>query len=498
MSKKFTLILIPVLIFFLTAPLVAVFAQEDQATTSEEEIIAEVEQELKDEQNILPEDLEVKDPRLLPDSPFYFFKNWGRSLRLLFTRDPLKQAELRERFASEKLIELKKLAEKTKDPKVLEKAKKNYENEMERIKQLAERIKTKTKDKKKVESFLDKFIRHQILHQKLLDKLEEQVPPETFEKIKEARERHLDRFKEVMLKLEDKDKLPERLQKALEKTKGSDLKDFKHLEILRRLRERAQNEENREIFEKVEENILEKLKGKLEKLPEEKRKRIRYFIERLPGDKEKHLEILEDLRERFGNQEEIQKQLREGREGILERLMEKKKKVLEKMNCPEWTPPAPGFCEEGRIIIRRDENGCPLPPICINPEQIQERVRNQEGEVCAQLWDPVCGKDGKTYSNPCFAKIAGVEIAHKGICEDVVPKCAKEGERVNRNPFLGPTNRVCCPGLVEKRVSRSYSICTTDNNSKTHNINTCASFPFKRIKKIGVILNKTIERRFLY
>ncbi|MCD6528344.1 DUF333 domain-containing protein [bacterium] len=38
-------------------------------------------------------------------------------------------------------------------------------------------------------------------------------------------------------------------------------------------------------------------------------------------------------------------------------------------------------------------------------------------------------------------------------------KCAKEGEKVNRNPLLGPTNKKCCFGLTEIRVSKSYSIC---------------------------------------
>ena len=37
--------------------------------------------------------------------------------------------------------------------------------------------------------------------------------------------------------------------------------------------------------------------------------------------------------------------------------------------------------------------------------------------------------------------------------------CAKEDEQVNRNPFMGSIDRQCCEGLIEKRVSESYSIC---------------------------------------
>jgi putative hemolysin len=37
--------------------------------------------------------------------------------------------------------------------------------------------------------------------------------------------------------------------------------------------------------------------------------------------------------------------------------------------------------------------------------------------------------------------------------------CAKEGEKVNRNPLIGPTDQKCCQGLVEVRESRSYSVC---------------------------------------
>ena len=40
--------------------------------------------------------------------------------------------------------------------------------------------------------------------------------------------------------------------------------------------------------------------------------------------------------------------------------------------------------------------------------------------VCALQYSPICGADGKTYSNECFAKAAGIEIKYKGECAAAV------------------------------------------------------------------------------
>ncbi|MBC7539906.1 MAG: hypothetical protein H7281_13880 [Bacteriovorax sp.] len=39
--------------------------------------------------------------------------------------------------------------------------------------------------------------------------------------------------------------------------------------------------------------------------------------------------------------------------------------------------------------------------------------------VCVQLWMPVCGENGKTYSNSCFANCAGVKFV-QGSCANII------------------------------------------------------------------------------
>lgn len=43
--------------------------------------------------------------------------------------------------------------------------------------------------------------------------------------------------------------------------------------------------------------------------------------------------------------------------------------------------------------------------------------------LCAEIYQPVCGLDGRTYGNPCFAGCAQVDVAHAGECGAIGDMC---------------------------------------------------------------------------
>ncbi len=154
--------------------------------------------------NITAADLGISEPNLLPDSPFYFLKEWKRSIQSFLTINAVKKAELAEKISNEKLIELRKLTEKGVSQELIQRATEKYQKQVEKVRDIAGKIKDTAENNPKIKSFLDKFTRQQDLQQQILEKLQDQVPQGVYQKIREVREQHLEKFEQVIQKLETK------------------------------------------------------------------------------------------------------------------------------------------------------------------------------------------------------------------------------------------------------------------------------------------------------
>jgi hypothetical protein len=457
MKKSFLLLLV------LVSLLIGFVAYAQEQTEPVDEPVIEEDVDLQADEDVNAEDLGIEEPKILPDHPLYWFKNAWRKIREVFVFNPVAKLELKQRFASERALELKKLIEKGANPKQIAKAARIYDKEGEGIKQKVMKLKQTADQNPRLNSFYDKYVQQSLLHYRILQNLEEHLSPEVAQKIREQREKHLERFKDVMLKLEDKEKLPERLDKAMRNVKGGQFKDFKNLEMLNELKERMP-EDVRERMMEMEKKRLDSLREKIEQLPPEKQEKLDNYLRKVSGRKESYLKILEDLGESIENPQ-AKAALKRARQEVM-------KKIQERVgpNCPLLVRPA---CEDGRVVPRKDDKGCifldciqkgditdqgDCKAVCLNVgtknegwynsctkkliryTKCQETQKNKPiRQACIELWDPVCGKDGKTYSNTCFAKVAGVEITHRGVCKS--PEGQKEmpgGRQIPRALPLQP------------------------------------------------------------
>ncbi len=322
---------------------------------AEEEKLYEVIQDTE----VTAEDLDIEEPNILPDSPFYFLKEWGRKIRSSFTFNHTKKLELENKYANEKLLELKGLIEGRKGEEIIEETAKKYKQKIEEVEQAAEKI----KEKDKVKSFLNKYTQHQLLHQKLLEKLEGQTPEKATQKIKEAREDHLEKFKNVMLKIEEEENIPEMILNALNNQRENNFEELKNLEIMERIKEKLP-ENVKERFQEKQGELIENIKEGLENASDQEKEKLQEYIERIPGNKEKQMEIIEKIEE-----------------GVPEKIKNNLQKI------------------KNRLF-----NNLPTE-------------KESSKDNCIALWDPVCGKNGKTYSNSCYAESAGVEVDYQGECK---------------------------------------------------------------------------------
>jgi len=273
-----------------------VFAQETDVND------VAVEEAITADENITAGDLEVSEPSILPNSPIYPLKDFWRKVRVKLTFNSVKKAELQLKFANERLIEVKKLVDKTGNEQILQGALDKYQQEMEIVRNRIEVMEEKAADNSKIDEFLDKFTDKVIKQERLMNRLEQQLSdkPEVLETIRQNKERALEHLGEALNRLEDVDKIPERLEKNLENIEGSQYKNFKNLEVLLELENKVP-EQAKEAIQQAQENSLNRLHGDLNNMSAEDQTKFKSYLEQIGGNEDTKVEIIEKLQQKVEN-----------------------------------------------------------------------------------------------------------------------------------------------------------------------------------------------------
>jgi hypothetical protein len=109
-------------------------------------------------------------------------------------------------------------------------------------------------------------------------------------------------------------------------------------------------------------------------------------------------------------------------------------------NCAEDCPLPPGECH-GPLVSCPEGEYCQYPPGTCDLVGATGNCVSIPTGGCGEIYQPVCGCDGKTYANQCEMQVGQVSMDHEGECEEA---CLGLGGSFTDFETEGK----CCPGLA--------------------------------------------------
>ena len=290
---KKTIILSFLLIFGFWSMANLALAQEATSTSQEIQAIVAADE-------VTTKDLGVEEPGILPSSPFYFLKNWGRGVQRIFTFNPINRAALELQIVNQQAAEIKKMEEAAPVSNRLDaisQAIGNYQSNVDRLKNRLEDIEETSKNPK-VNDLLEKLIDRSIKHQELFDNLmgKFEASGELKDSFKKTKEKLNDVFADIPDKFENSEMFRQGLERAFENRPERTFKELRAIEILDQLDGRF-SEEVKDEIQDIKDNLTGKFEERMAKFGEVERAKILSSdtLKRLSGDHLRRIEILEEI-----------------------------------------------------------------------------------------------------------------------------------------------------------------------------------------------------------
>lgn len=287
-------------------------------------------QEIQADTQVTAQDLGIHEPTILPNSPFYFIKEWGRDITSFFTFDPTKKAELANTYANEKLIELQKLAEQNASAKDIKDAVANYQNSINDLNDKISQIKDKSTNNRELTNFLTNFTKQQILQEKALRTIiTDQVSTDVSDTVKNAEDTQIKNFGTIVSDLQQaKQDVRKQIMDGLQGLPGSQLKDFSTLELLNNIEQNATGTAEQTI-KSITDTIQQNLQDSLKNLPVQEQQKIQDYLQNIPGDKGIYNDVLKNVAPAIQGSPEFTKNLMDIEQNLQNSIMENTRNTIE-------------------------------------------------------------------------------------------------------------------------------------------------------------------------